>query len=310
MPRKVLVTGGAGFIGSHLVDRLVTRGYEIYVLDNLSTGKLDNLAGHLNNEKVHFVKGDIRNAELVEKLVGEVDYIVHSAALISVPFSIEKPMVTTEVNFNGTLNLLKASVNSNIERFIFISSCAVYGEARYLPIDEGHPPSPLSPYAASKLAAENYCTAFHNTYCLKTVILRLFNVYGPRQDFNQYSGVITQFRQRIRKKLPPVIFGDGTQTRDFIHVSDVTEAISKALEAPRVDGETFNIGSGTAIKIAELAKLMLRLASLDLSIEYDAPRPGDIKNSYADIAKAGKLLNFKPKISLSAGLEALLKADA
>jgi UDP-glucose 4-epimerase len=310
MPRKVLVTGGAGFIGSHLVDRLVTRGYEIYVLDDLSTGKLDNLAGHLNRGKVHFVKGDIRDAELVEKLVGEVDYIVHSAALISVPFSIEKPVVTTEVNFNGTLNLLKASVNSGVERFVFVSSCAVYGEARYLPIDEGHPLSPLSPYAASKLATEYYCRAFHNAYGLKTVILRLFNVYGPRQAFNQYSGVITQFRQRIRKKLPPIIFGDGTQTRDFIHVSDVTEAISKALEAPRAEGEIFNIGSGTATEIVELAKLMLSLAGLDLSIEYDAPRPGDIKNSYADITKAEKLLNFKPKVSLSTGLEILLKTAA
>jgi len=302
------VTGGAGFIGSHLVDRLVAEGYEVYVLDDLSAGSLDNIAGHLNSGRVRFVRGDVRSRELVNKLVGGVDYVAHLAAVVSVPLSIERPVAATEVNFSGTLNLLKASVDLGVKRFIFVSSCAVYGEARYLPVDEGHPPSPLSPYAASKLAAEHYCRAFYEVYGLKTVILRLFNVYGPRQGFNQYSGVIIQFHERIRKRLPLVIYGDGMQTRDFVHVSDVTKALLSTLESGRAVGEVFNIGSGTPTKIIELAKTMLDIAGLDLEIKHEAPRVGDIRNSYADITKARELLNFKPETSLREGLESLLKA--
>ncbi|PIX31538.1 NAD-dependent dehydratase, partial [Candidatus Bathyarchaeota archaeon CG_4_8_14_3_um_filter_42_8] len=207
---KVLVTGGAGFIGSHVVDKLVGAGYGVRVIDDLSEGKLSNIEGHLKNGRVCFFEGDIRDAELVRKYVQDVDAVVHLAAVISVPFSIENPSLTFDVNMNGTLNLLKACTEAKVKRFVFVSSCSVYGEPDYLPIDEKHPTSPKSPYASSKLAGEAYCRVFQQKHGLKTSILRLFNVYGPRQKSGDYSGVINQFAQRVKRRLPLVIFGDGS----------------------------------------------------------------------------------------------------
>ncbi|TET65018.1 SDR family NAD(P)-dependent oxidoreductase, partial [Candidatus Bathyarchaeota archaeon] len=253
---RVLVTGGAGFIGSHLVDELVKRGYAVSVIDDLSTGEVENLQCHLDGE-VKFFKGDIRDGQLVDELVGGVDAVIHLAAISSVSFSVENPVLTNDVNVNGTLNLLNACVNAGVQRFIFISSCAVYGEPCYLPVNEKHPVKPLSPYAASKVAAEEYCEVFRKGYGLDTVVLRLFNVYGSRQrKEDTYSGVITRFAANLVYGKPLLIYGDGSQTRDFIHVDDVVEAVRLVLESGDVAGETFNVGSGKPTSINELAKLL------------------------------------------------------
>jgi nucleoside-diphosphate-sugar epimerase len=196
---RTLVTGGAGFIGSHLVDRLMKEGYEVVVLDNFSAGKTENIQRHLRSQSFRLVKGDVRNLEDVRKAVGDIDVVFHLAAIVNVPLSIEDPLLVNDVNIEGTLNLLEASLKENIQRFIYISTCAVYGEARYLPINEEHPIMPLSPYGISKFTAEHYCKIFHHIHGLKTASLRLFNVYGPRQSEGPYSGLITQFIIRLRQ---------------------------------------------------------------------------------------------------------------
>lgn len=303
--RKVLVTGGAGFIGSHLVDRLVSGDCKVRVIDNLSTGKLANISQHVGKGAVDFVKGDIRDFELAKKCVIDVDAVVHLAAIISVPFSVKHPEATYETNVAGTLNLLNACAEAKVSKFVFISSCAVYGEPEYLPVDELHPTNPISPYAESKLLGERHCLDFHKRRLLKSVVLRLFNVYGPRQGVNDYSGVITKFIDRSKRKMPLIIYGDGSQTRDFVNVHDVVEAVLKALETEKAAGEIFNIGFGVATSINELAQHILDLAGLDLEISYEQPRAGDIKDTYADISKAEKLLGYAPVVSLHDGLRAL-----
>lgn len=308
--KRVLVTGGAGFIGSHLVDRLVSEGCEVKVLDDLSSGSLANIRGHVRSGRVSFVEGDVGEADVVEKCVCGVDFVVHLAAVASVPFSVEHPVLTFEVNVDGTLNLLKACVESSVERFVFVSSCAVYGEPVYLPVDELHPVNPVSPYAKSKVAGERWCRVLGEKCGLETVVLRLFNVYGPRQGFNDYSGVITRFIEQIKRGLPLTIYGDGSQTRDFVYVSDVVEAVLQALKCEGVKGEVFNVGFGRQVSVRDLALAILRLARADLDVVYEAPRAGDVKHSVADISKAEKLLGFKPSFSLRDGLHALLAENA
>jgi len=304
---KVLVTGGAGFIGSHLVDRLITEGYSVRVIDNLSTGKMENIQHHIDSGKVDFVKGDIQNAALVKTCVHNVDAVIHLAAITSVPFSVENPDLTYENNVAGTVNLLIASAKEKVLKFVFISSCAVYGEPCYLPIDENHSRNPISPYAGSKLAAEQFCLGFHKKQLLKATVLRLFNVYGPRQGVNDYSGVITHFINRSRQQLSLIIHGDGSQTRDFVYVLDVAEAIMSSLKTQATDGEVFNIGFGKPTSVYELAQTVLALVGLDAAISYEKPRLGDIKDSYANISKAEKLLGYTPAVSLVNGLRALLE---
>ena len=303
--KKVLVTGGAGFIGSHVVDRLVSDGFLVRVIDNLSTGKLANISQHFEKGTVDFVKGDIRDFEVVRKCVYDVNAIVHLAAITSVPFSFKQPEMTFETNVTGTLNLLNCCVEAKVRKFVFISSCAVYGEPKYLPVDELHPTKPISPYAESKLLGERHCLDFNMKHTLKSVILRLFNVYGPRLAVNDYSGVITKFIDRIKQKMPLVIYGDGSQSRDFVSVYDVVEAVLKALGNEEVAGEIFNIGFGAATSVNDLAKYLLDLARLNLGISHKEPRTGDIKNTFADISKAEKLLGYKPAVSLQNGLRAL-----
>ena len=307
MSMKVLVTGGAGFIGSHVVDRLVKDGYAVRVIDDLSTGRLDNIKGHLSSGRVDFVKGDIRDASLVRKRLDGVSMVVHLAALTSVPFSVENPDLTFDVNLLGTLNLLRSSIEARVDRFVFVSSCAVCGDPEFLPVNEEAPTNPISPYAESKLVAERYCLGFNERQLLRSVVLRFFNVYGPRQGMNDYSGVITRFIDRTRHKLPLVIYGDGSQTRDFVNVHDVAEAVLASMKSSKVEGEVFNIGSGKPTTINELAKTVLELAGVDLKICYENSRAGDIKDSYADISKAKKFLGYEPKVSLKAGLQALLE---
>ena len=304
---RVLVTGGAGFIGSHVVDKLVMMGCKVCVLDNLSTGLLENLRCHVEGGSVDFVKGDVQDGELVEKLVKNVDGVVHLAAVTSVPFSVEHPLLTNRVNVEGTLNLLNACLDGDVQRFLFVSSCAVYGEPCYFPVDEEHPVCPLSPYAASKLAAEHYCQAFKRSYGLDAVVLRPFNVYGPRQrKEDMYSGVITRFFENLFSGRPLVVYGDGSQTRDFVHVFDVAEAVWLALNVKDAGGQVFNVGYGRSVGISELAKMLVELVGNNVEIAYEAARVGDLKHSFADIAKVRESLGYKPKISLEIGLQGLL----
>jgi UDP-glucose 4-epimerase len=306
MRKNVLVTGGAGFIGSHVVDRLVNSDYDVRVIDNLSTGRLSNIENHIDSGRVDFVKGDIRDAQLVKNCVRNVSAVVHLAAITSVPFSVQNPDLTYDTNVAGTVNLLISCAEQKIPKFVFVSSCAVYGEPRYLPLDEKHLTEPISPYAESKLDAERFCLGFHERQLLKSAVLRLFNVYGPRQGINDYSGVLTRFIDRGKQGLPLVVYGDGSQTRDFVNVCDVVEAVLNAMAHEAAEGDVFNIGSGEAISIRDLAETVLELVGLNSEIIYENPRFGDIKHSYAEISKAKKFLGYKPKVPLRDGLRALL----
>lgn len=307
---RILVTGGAGFIGSHLVDRLMKEGYEVAVLDNFSVGKTENIRHHLDSQSFNLVKGDIRNSEDVRKTVGDADVVFHLAAIVNVPLSVENPLLVNDVNVRGTLNLLEASLKEDIQRFIYVSTCAVYGEARYLPINEEHPIMPLSPYGISKFAAEHYCKIFHMIHGLRTVCLRFFNVYGPRQSEGPYSGVITQFINGLRRGKPPIIYGDGEQTRDFVYVEDVVEASMLALNSQNCVGEVINVGTGKPTTITELAKVLMRMfRETGAKPKYAPVRAGDIQNSYADISKAERVLGYGPRIRLEEGIRRLLQSS-
>lgn len=304
---RVLVTGGAGFIGSHMIDRLVKDGYDVRAIDNLSTSSQDNIQRLLNADKVDFVKGDICDVSQVTKSVEGVDVVIHFAAVTSVPFSVANPDLTFDINLSGTLNLIQASVQANVGRFVFVSSCAVFGNPEFLPVREEHRTNPISPYASSKLLAERYCMGFCERQLLQGVVLRFFNVYGPRQGMNDHSDVITRFVDRVKQGEPLVVYGDGSQTRDFVSVFDVVDAVSASIKCSDAEGEVFNVGSGKPTSINMLAKTVLELAGVDLMIRYEKSRVGDIKDIYADISKAKKLLGFEPKVSLRDGLRLLLE---
>jgi UDP-glucose 4-epimerase len=301
----VLVTGGAGFIGSHLVDALLARGCRVTVLDDLSSGRMENIKVHLGNPDFRFVRGDVCDEGMVRDALSGVDAVIHEAAVVSVPTSIERPELVQKVNVRGTLNLLRASAELGVGRFVFASSCAVYGEQEKLPIKEDAEPRPLSPYAASKLAAEEVCREFHRLG-LCTVCLRYFNVYGPRQASGEYAGVMVKFMERLRAGQPPVIHGDGEQTRDFIHVEDVVEATLLTLERSGVNGEVFNIGTGRETSINELCGLIVGVSGREnLRPVHGPPRAGDIRRSLADISKVRRVLGFEPKVLLENGIRTL-----
>lgn len=302
---RVLVTGGAGFIGSHLVKALLRAGHFVRVLDNFSTGSMDNIVDVARD--VEIVVGDVRDYSVVEKCVRGVDVVIHLAALIDVAESIERPDLYFEVNVIGTHNIAKACRGVNV--LIFASSSSVYGDPLKIPIPEDHLLSPRSPYAASKAAGEALIQAFSSIYGYRPIILRIFNVYGPKQS-RAYAGVVIEFIRRVLRREPPIIYGDGEQTRDFIHISDVIDAIMKAMSIERARG-VFNIGSGKAVTINQLAKLILKtLNREDLKPVYAPPRPGDIKHSIADITKSRKILGFEPKISLEEGIKTLINANS
>lgn len=307
---NILITGGAGFIGSHLAENLVKRANKILILDDLSTGFMKNI-NHLlssHNNKVVFIKGDVRSFEKCLEVTKGIDVVFHLGAQINPARAVEDPFYDLEVNARGTLNLLEASRKRNVKKFIFAST-NVYGNPKYLPIDENHPIGLLSPYAASKLSGEAYCLVYNSTYNLKTVRLRFTNVYGPKQrSTKSESGVITIFIERTLKGEAPIIFGDGNQTRDFVYVDDVINAILLAGEKDGTEGEVFNIGSGVETKIKDLAKLILKLTGkYNLTPIYGPPRKADFRRCAVDVSKAKKLLGFKPRVDLVEGLMNTIK---
>lgn len=311
MPRdfsKILVTGGAGFIGSHIVDRLLDEGLKVRVLDDLSTGDKMNLAAHQNNSSFEFMEGDIRDVDQVKAAVEGVDAVIHEAALVSVTLSVKNPVLSHQINLIGTVNLLKACVDAKVKRFVFASSCAVYGDAKTLPINERLEPKPLSPYAAHKLGAEKYAKKFYEEHGLETVSLRYFNVYGPRQKYGPYSGVISVIVNCLLENKAPTIYGDGTQTRDFVNVKDVVAANMLALSKKEAVGEVFNIGTGEAITINELTETIQKIMEkTTLEPVHAETRPGDIKHSYGDVSKAKRKLGYKAKVRLEQGLSELIE---
>lgn len=310
---RVLVTGGAGFIGSHTVDALLDEGIEAWILDDLSAGKLKNLRtsqqalGRSGKSTLHFRKNTVTNYKVVESLAKKVDAIVHLAALLSPYLSVKKPEITNEVNVTGTLNVLRAAIKNKIPRVVFASSAAVYGNQSVLPVSEDNPLHPITPYGASKLSAEKYCEASYRTYGLATVSLRYFNVYGERQSANPYSGVIAIFAKLLSKGLRPTIHGDGEQTRDFIHVADVTRANLQALGSSKGIGQVFNIGTGQATSVNQLLILLAKLTGKpETSPTHSPERRGDIRHSYANTERAREVLGFQPKTELKEGLKSLI----
>jgi nucleoside-diphosphate-sugar epimerase len=305
---RVLVAGGAGFIGSHIVDRLMQQSIEVTVLDNLYSGLLENIEQWKENKKFHLVRGDVRNRELVKRAAENVDAVFNEAAVVSVSRSLEDPLLANEVNVGGTLNLLKACLDSGVKRFVQASSASIYGDTETLPVSEDSPRDPVSPYAVAELAAESYARVFHRVYGLETVCLRYFNVYGPRQTFSVYSGVTTIFLKQLVQGQRPVIFGDGNQTRDFVYVDDVVEANMLALKTKRGIGDVFNIATGKPHTINELVRnLQQKLGKQRLKPTYKPARPGEIKHSYAGIQKAEKILGYKPKFTLEKGIGELVE---
>ena len=302
VPKLYLVTGGAGFIGSHLVEELVKQGQRVRVIDNLSTGKRKNIEPFRG--KIEFIDGDIRDLGLVRKAMDGVDYVLHQAAVPSVPRSVKDPLTTNAANVDGTLNILIAARDADVKRVVYASSSSVYGDTPTLPKQEGMKPQPRSPYAVSKLAGELYCQAFYHVYGLETVALRYFNVFGPRQDpESQYAAVVPKFITALLRGEPPTIFGDGEQSRDFTYVDNVVAANLLAAKASGVAGEVFNIACGERITINELARMLTEIIGVNIEPEYTPPRPGDVLHSLADISKAQKLLGYKIKVDFERGLQ-------
>ncbi len=306
MKGKYLVTGGAGFIGSHLVEYLVDQGQEVRVLDNFLTGKRENISAFL--DRIELIEGDIRDFDTCQKALNGTDFVLHQAALPSVPRSIEDPLLTNEINVRGTLNLLIASQKEKAKKFVFASSSSVYGDDPHLPKKEDMVGTPLSPYAVSKLVGEKYCQVFSRIYGLETVCLRYFNIFGPRQDpHSQYAAVVPLFITKMLKGDRPTIFGDGEQSRDFTYVANVVEANISAIEAPEISGEIINVACGYKTTVIELFESIRQILQIDIDSIHDAPRPGDIRHSFADITKAKEVLKYEPTISLSKGLQEAIR---
>jgi UDP-glucose 4-epimerase len=307
MGMSVLVTGGSGFIGSHLVDALLKRGAMVRVLDNLASGHRDNLAHVLarrdGQERCRFIEGDITDRATVQQAVKGVDYVLHQAALPSVQRSVEAPLTSNLVNVEGTLNVLLAARDAGVKRVVYASSSSVYGDSSQLPKVEHMAPNPLSPYAVSKLAAEAYCRAFTRVYGLETVALRYFNVFGPRQDPDSlYAAVLPRFIEALLSKKRPIIHGDGTQSRDFTYIENVVAANLLALDAVGVAGEAFNIACGESVDLKTILQVLAEFSGQPVEPEYQAPRAGDVKHSLADISKAGRMLGYRPIIPFCEGL--------
>lgn len=293
---RILVTGGAGFIGSNIVKRLMAQGRQPVVLDDLSSGYKENLL-----PEVKFIKGDVRNLETVGNAMAGCGVVLHLAASVGNKRSIDDPLTDANINVIGTLNVLEAARKHGIKRIVFSSSAGIFGELKTLPIAEGHPQDPDSPYGASKLAAEKMCLVYNKLYGMRNVCLRYFNVYGLNQRYDAYGNVIPIFANRILSGKPLSIYGDGEQTRDFVNVADVAAANIAAAFSPDACG-VFNIGSGTRVTINELARLIQEAAGIEVGKEFAPPRPGDVRDSLANINAAESAFCFSPKTNLKDGL--------
>jgi UDP-glucose 4-epimerase len=302
---RVLITGGAGFIGSHFVDRCLAAGDEVRVLDNFATGHRDNILHVL--DEVDVVEGDIQSYERAHNAVRGCDAVVHLAALPSVPRSVQDPLTSNASNVIGTLNVLLAARDSDVGRVVFASSSSVYGANRELPKHEALAAQPMSPYAVAKLAGEGYCRSFHDVYGLDTVSLRYFNVFGPRQDpLSQYAAVIPNFITAFLARQPPTIFGDGEQSRDFTYVENVVEGTGRALTAENVGGQVFNLACGERTTLNDLVAELGAITGHELSPEHEGERLGDVKHSLADITRARSELGYNPDVNFSEGLRRTL----
>lgn len=300
---RYLVTGGAGFIGSHIVERLVRTGADVTVLDDLSTGRREHLRAV--RDRIRFIRGNIIRLEVCRRAMQGVDYVLHQAAVTSVPRSTRNPVGAHQANVTGTLNILMAAQEARARRVVFAGSTAAYGDAAELPNHEALLPRPLSAYAASKVAGEAYCQAFWRTHGLETVVLRYFNIFGPRQNLeSQYGAVVPLFIAAALRGEPPVIYGDGGQTRDFTFVTNVVEANLLACHAPaeQAAGAVFNIGCGTATSILELWQRIADLVGAEVEPLHNAARAGDVRHSLASIDQARDLLGYSPTVNLEAGL--------
>ena len=299
---RYVVTGGAGFIGSHTVDELVKRGHGVVVLDDLSAGKEENLAEVRN--KITFMKGSITDLETVQKAMQQADYVIHLAARTSVPRSVKDPLETNRVNVDGTLNVLVAARDNKVKRIVFAASSSAYGETPTLPKVETMHPVPISPYGVSKYVGELYAYAFGRCYGLETVCLRYFNIFGPRQDPDSpYSGVLSRFATAFLEGEQPVVFGDGEQTRDFTYVENAVQANLLACETPGVSGRVFNVGTGGRVSLNQTLELLRDISGKNLQAKHEPAREGDIRDSQADITQAREALGYEPTVDFAEGLQ-------
>jgi nucleoside-diphosphate-sugar epimerase len=296
-----LVTGGAGFIGSHLAEELVRRGHRVRVVDSLITGKRANIE-HIS--AVEFVEGDLADPEVARRAVDGCEFVLHQAAIPSVPRSVKDPITTNRANVDATVNVLVASRDAGVKRLVFAGSSSVYGDAATLPKHEEMTPNPLSPYALQKLVGEQYLQMFTRLYGLETVTIRYFNVFGPRQDpSSPYSGVISVFASSLLQNRSPSIYGDGGQTRDFTYVANVVDGVLRACEAPKAGGEVINVATGGRISLNDLFEEMKRIVGASVAPTYAPPRQGDVRDSQADIRKAKALLGYEPVVPFDEGLK-------
>jgi len=298
---RYLVTGGAGFIGSNIVDELVRRGHHVVVIDNLSAGKEENLANV--RSRIDFRIESITDLAAVQAAAKGADYVIHLAARTSVPRSVQNPLETNSVNIDGTLNVLVAARDAKVRRFVYAASSSAYGETPTLPKTETMQPAPISPYGVTKYVGELYAQAFGRVYGLENASVRFFNVFGPRQDpTSQYSGVLSRFMLAVIEGKQPVIYGDGEQSRDFTYIDNIVDETLRACEAKDVSGKVFNGGTGARITLNEVLKLLEKITGKKIEAKYDPPRTGDIRHSQADVTLANRVLGYKPLVNFEEGL--------
>jgi len=301
---RILVTGGAGFIGSNLTEALLKQGHWVWVLDNFSTGKRENLVFDKEYPSLEIIDGDIRDLAICRKVMKDIEVVFHQAALPSVQRSVEDPLISNSVNVEGTLNILLSSRDTGVKRLIYASSSSIYGDTPTLPKQEEMPPNPLSPYALQKYIGEHYCRLFFQLYGLETVSLRYFNVFGPKQDPNSiYSTVIPRFIDALLEGHPPIIFGDGEQSRDFTYIDNVIQANLLAMHVDRLNGEPINIACGKRTSLNQLLAILYDIFGTKVSPIYQEPRKGDVRHSLADIRKGKQILNYEPNVGIEAGLK-------
>ncbi len=306
MTVNYLVTGGAGFIGSNIVRQLLKINSNVKIIDNLSTGNINNIKDIFSD--LDFIKGDIRDIHIVNKAMKGIDYVLHQAALPSVPRSIKNPVESNENNITGTLNILLSARDNRIKRVVYASSSSVYGDTPTLPKKEDMTPSPLSPYALTKLTGEHYCKIFSSVYGLQTISLRYFNIFGPGQNpESQYAAVIPKFIESLLRGKSPVVYGNGNQTRDFTFVDNAVSANILACQTETTSGETVNIATGVQTSLNQLIQILKEITNLNIPAQYDSPREGDILHSLADLSLAKNLLGYKPVIHLKEGLQKSVK---